>query len=140
MDNQNICDAKVGAFGAIDNVLQNIDSEVLKIKRFPDLWYFIGLIEVISEKQKSGELSIDESMDEQRKLIDKFFVKEELLWKFKGGHQVNENNNRLWNLEGYSGNASTETWKGVWFHIANKVCIAWRYSKWNTTTVKELIR
>ena len=62
------------AFNSIDGVLQNIESKVLKIKYFPDLWYFIGLIEVIGEKEKNGEWSIDKCQDERKKLIGEYFT------------------------------------------------------------------
>jgi hypothetical protein len=61
------------AFRGIDSVLQTIDSKVLQIKYFPDLWYFLGHIEVIWEKEESGEISIDEGQDMRKKLIKQYF-------------------------------------------------------------------
>ena len=60
-------------FNAIDGVLQNIDTKELRIKYYPDLWYFIGLIEEIHEKKLSGEWSVDKCMDEQKKLVKGYF-------------------------------------------------------------------
>ena len=68
-----ILEKNVG-FSGINNVLQRIESRQLQIKEFPDLWYFIGLIELIGEKEKSKEWSIDKCQHERKKLIKEYFT------------------------------------------------------------------
>ena len=70
---KDILEKNVG-FNGINNVLQRIESRQLQIKEFPDLWYFIGLIELIGEKEELKEWSIDKCQQERKKLIEEYFT------------------------------------------------------------------